>query len=364
MKILHVVSVISHDGSSGGPVRVALGQFEALRRDGLDVTLVGTARTVPLQPQEGQRIFRGFSLPGLGTAGVVSPGLLIWYVMNFWRFDRIHVHLSRDLVTLPIAVLALLRRSLIVQTHGMIDPSDKWLAAIVDRLATRSVLKRARAIVLLTRHEELDLRAVSADLARTVVVPNSVDLPKFPPVTAGSTREVTFLARLHRRKRPDLFVKMALALLDRGFDADFRLVGPDEGAIAAPMALVATRGPHAQRISWEGAIPATEVFERLANSYLYVLPAEHEPFGLTVIEALAVGTPVVLAADAAISDEILEADCGAIFDGSLENLCAVVASYLDDTDLRDRQSANAKLLAKRHYSSERLGDRLLKVYEL
>lgn len=364
MRVLHVVSVLSDDGSSGGPARVAVAQASALIASGGEAVVIGSSRAPNTHHWPPELTFKAFKLPGLGTAGVLSPRMFAWFVLNFRRFDRVHVHLSRDLVTLPIALFALTAGrpgSLILQTHGMIDRSDRRLAAVVDGLATRRVLRRASRIALLTSHELSDLQEVAPRLAPTVVVPNSVDIPTIPITAPRKRPEIVFLARMHKRKRPDLFVDMAVSLLERNFVADFALVGPDEGAIAEPMEMVARRHWN-DRVVWEGPIDAQEVYGRLAGAFLYVLPAEREPFGLTIIEALAVGIPVVVARDAAIAGEIVAAGCGSTFDGSLENLCEVVSMYLSHPELRAEHSRQARRFVVENYSNEALPHHLGALY--
>lgn len=60
------------------------------------------------------------------VSGITSAALLNTARRMMRGADLVHVHLMRDLVTLPAALLALATRTpLVVQTHGMIDPTEK-----------------------------------------------------------------------------------------------------------------------------------------------------------------------------------------------------------------------------------------------
>ena len=363
MNVLHVVSVYSDDGSSGGPVRVASAQVDHLRADGVNATLVGSSPHARSTNRGSTRQFRGVLIPGLGPAGAFSFPLLWWVIRNIRYFDVVHVHLSRDLVTLPVALVTLVARvSLVVQPHGMIDLSTRWMARIIDLTCLRRILRKADAIVALTSTEEADLREVEDSLGTVVILPNSMRLPGGVEGAARLPREVLFLARLHERKRPEMFTQMALKLIAEG-DAEtlFVLVGPDEGAICAPMASVEESGL-SDRITWEGPIRSDRVLDRLRGAYVYVLPAKKEPFGLTIIEALAVGTPAVVTDDAALAEEIVAADCGSTFDGTVDDLARVIRRYLDDPELRERQSKTASLFVQQKYSDAGLSSRLSEIY--
>lgn len=365
INVLHILSVYSSDGSSGGPVRVALSQIAALRDTGVQSTLIGLA-TKPeraiAKGSPGVRLFAGLHIPLVGPAGAMSPSLLWWLLWNHRKFDLVHVHLSRDLVTLPAALIVLgTDMPFVTQTHGMIDGSTRRLARVIDQIATIRILRRANRVLALSGQEVADLQEVAGSLQNASVMPNTTNVPEHVTRPRHDRPEVLFLARMHARKRPELFVQMAVALLSRGYDVDFRLVGPDEGATLGAMKIAAQAG-FGDRIIWEGSIPANLVSDRMAAADIYVLPAEKEPFGLTVIEALAVGTPVVLTDDAAIARDIDQDECGIVFDGTSEALATAVARYLDDPDLWARHSANARQAAAARYSSGRTGPELLTQY--
>lgn len=131
-----------------------------------------------------------------------------------------------------------------VQTHGMIDSSDKLLAAPLDALITRPALHRAASVFYLTERERADLISVAGPEMKLSKLINGV--PLLPAKVPSEKLEVLFLARLHPRKRPDLFVEMAEIVVAEHDSVNFAIVGPDAGAGDA----VASRtGP---RIRWEG----------------------------------------------------------------------------------------------------------------
>lgn len=167
MKVLHVVTLHSTGNAFGGPVRVALNLAGGLRDRGDDVTLVALADGFdgPLPTDvEGvpARLHQARRLLPVGFSGISSPGLLAGAGRLVRDADVVHVHLARDLVTLPVALAALrARRPLVLQTHGMVDPSDRLLAKVLDAVAVRRLLRRADAVLHLTRHERTDLDAVA-----------------------------------------------------------------------------------------------------------------------------------------------------------------------------------------------------------
>lgn len=135
-----------------------------------------------------------------------------------------------------MALLALASRTpLVVQTHGMIDPTEKKVAQLTDLLGVRKVLREADAVLHLTEMERVDVNDVAAPvpLTRTVRLVNGVRPQKRKPARdPGRPPTVLFLARIQERKRPEDFVSAMPHVLARHPDARFVLAGPDTGALA------------------------------------------------------------------------------------------------------------------------------------
>ncbi|WP_415976043.1 glycosyltransferase [Rhodococcus sp. 077-4] len=348
MRILQVVTLISTDGAYGGPTRVALNQSAALAGMGHEVTVLA-AGIGPVPAVEGFDIelFRPRTLiPRSGFAGLSAPGMLRWIINNRNRFDVVHVHLARDLVTLPAARLCrLLGIASVVQTHGMIDPSDKLLAAPLDALVTRSVLRSAAAVCYLTERERSDLIDVAGPTLRLSKVINGV--PALPEKAPNTTLEVLFLARLAPRKRADLFVDMAEILVLEDHSTTFALVGPDGGTAAGIAQRVRAR------IRWEGPCAPDETAERMSAAAIYVLPAVDEPYPMSVLEAMAVGLPVVVTDSCGLAPDILRIGCGFVVPaGELQPLVDAVRSLLLDVDARTEMGRRGRTAAREEFGTD------------
>jgi glycosyltransferase involved in cell wall biosynthesis len=342
MRILQVVSLLSPDGAFGGPARVALNQSAELIRQGHDVTLAAGTRGYPSPPVESDGVpLRLFPvrtlLPFLGFSGMTAPGLYRWVRAHLDDFDVVHIHLGRDLMVLPVAALA--RRhgaAYVVQTHGMVIPSRHPLAGPLDALWTRRILIDAAAVFCLNDQELHQVGDVGGPDVHAVLLPNGV--PGYHLTRQrGDTPEVLFLARLHARKRPVLFVEMAHRLLAEGLRARFTLVGPDEGE--GPPVMAAIGGE--SRIRWEG-------------------PVDPDQYPMAVLEAMSVGVPVVVAADCGLAPVIRDTRSGKVADDSVEKFAAAVRAVLHDADAYGQRASET---ARRNFAMDRVARRLLAVYQ-
>lgn len=358
MRILHVVTLISEDGAYGGPARVALNQANALADLGHEVTVAASGNGPP--PTAGAvdiRLFRPRTvIPRSGFAGLAAPGMLRWLVEHATTFDVVHVHLARDLVTLPAAGLCRLRGvPTVVQTHGMIDASDKLLARPLDAVATRAALRRSAAVFYLTDRERADLVEVAGAGMNLVNVINGV--PVLPEKMPNTGPEVLFLARLHPRKRPDLFVDMADILVREIASVSFAMVGPDAGMADA---IAQRTGP---RIRWEGPCAPEKTAERMRSATIYVLPSVDEPYPMSVLEAMAVGLPVVVTDSCGLASDITRIGCGIVIPGGeLQPLVDAVRSLLSDANLRAEMGRRGRVAARTEFGTDTVAQMLEERY--
>jgi len=366
LRLAHVVTLVTPTGAYGGPVRVATNQVTELRRRGHDATLWGGCAGFTSRPSTFDGVPAALDravVPGGGFAGTFAPGLL-WRIWRHRRqVDCLHFHLARDLVTTPAAVLArVLRIPYVAQTHGMIIPKQGMVARIFDAIFTRPALRGARVVFHLNEMERQQLLAVSPGLP-VQLLPNGVPVPDGGVARRPVRRPVEFLylARLHPQKRPLVFVAAAARLLEEGLDARFALVGPDGGEEGAVRAAIACTG-HEGRIRVEGALAPEHTTARMASADVHVLPSLIEAYPMSVLEALALGVPVILTESCGLAPAVREGNAGLVVDGSAADMMVAMRRLAEDPVLRETLGANAARLASRSFSLAAVVDRLCAVY--
>lgn len=363
MRILHVVTLHSADNAFGGPVRVALNLATALKAQGNSVTFLAGSRGLPhTDAVEGVpcQIFPVRRIhPKLGFSGMFSLKLWVWAWRNVRDFDVIHLHLARDLITLPVGLIAILRQvPFVIQGHGMLVPSRKFLARLLDGLATRRLLIRADHIFYLTPIEESELAEVSRNQhAKMSFLPNGV--PQSQATNAHKPKYISFISRLQERKRPDLFVEMASILGTQDTGYEFRIAGPDEGQLTRTLQAIRDTAL-STRIDYLGALGHDSVLELLEETKVLVLPSVNEPWGMIVLEALSKSVPVVVTESCGLAPYILGSGAGmVVVDGSPTALAASVRHILDEYS---SFSANASKLAEDSFSMMKITQTLVQIY--
>ncbi|MGW2666662.1 glycosyltransferase [Streptomyces sp. NPDC001272] len=367
MKILHAVTLHSPSHAFGGPVRVALNLAKGQRERGHEARLVALGEGFDPWPTSVEgvpaKLFPARRLLPLGFSGMTSPALLASASRLVREADVVHVHLARDLVTLPLALAALRAGTpLVLQTHGMVDPSERLLAKVLDAVAVRRLLRGADAVLHLTPHERggLDAVAGAPPLARAVRLVNGTPSQEPRPALSGPPR-ILYSARLQARKRPVDFVDAAAAVLAVHPDAQFVVAGPDEGELPAVRARITALGLD-DRFTVPGPLSSPEVLTELRRAHVYVLPSVDEPFPMSVLEALAVGVPPVVTHSNGLARDIASAGAGRAVDPGPEGVAEAVLDLLDPAE-NTRASLAARELAAKSFSMETVLNTLLGVYE-
>lgn len=365
MRVLHAVTLHSPSHAFGGPVRVALNLANGLRARGHEARLLALGEGFDVWPTEVEgvpaRLFPARRLLPLGFSGMTSPALLASAGRLVRDADLVHVHLARDLVTLPVALAALRAgKPLVLQTHGMVDPSGKLLAKVLDAVAVRRLLRGAGAVLHLTPHEREGLDAVVGHpLANAVRLINGTPARQARPALSGPPR-ILYSARLQARKRPVDFVDAAPAVLAAHPDAHFVVAGPDEGELPAVRARITALGL-TDRFTVPGPLSSAEVLAELHRAHVYVLPSVDEPFPMSVLEALSVGVPTVVTHSNGLARDIATAAAGHAVDPGPAGVSSAVLSLLDPPANRAASTA-ARELAAKSFSMDAVLDELLTVY--
>lgn len=367
MRIVQVATLLTPDGAYGGPVRVAVNQTRALLAAGHEVELAvsanGFGKSLPTDfDGVPVRLFHARTIPKTGFSGTVAPGLQKWLRSTIDAADVVHIHMGRDMVSLPSALLARRRKvPYVLQTHGMITPSVHPLAGILDRRWTVPALVSAKKVLFLTPQERFDLNAVAPVSLSLESLPNGVPEVHSLPRKTIPGREVLFLARLHERKRPLMFVEMAEKLHAQFPDVRFVIAGPDGGQGRDVEKAIAASGI-SHVLSWEGAIAPHRTAERIRACDVYVLPSINEPFPMSVLEAISLGKPVVVTDTCGLAAAISEGSAGLVVDQSLDSLVQSVTQLLTNHLLRNNLGNNARALAQGVFGMKRIVERLEKIY--
>lgn len=357
-----MLSIYVGDGSYGGPASVAVSQTSGLREVGVDATLIAGRGFRDIWPK-GLQIegFRAIPiLPKSGWAGLASPGMIWWLLRRVRNYDVVHIHFSRDVTTVIAAfVCVILRRPLVIQPHGMIVRKNGVIVRLFDRIFIRPVLRRSRIVLFLTQDERNNLDLVAGSQLNSRALGNGISPLPYVDEPVGVAKSVLYVSRLHSRKRPELFIDMAGILVSRGLTVRFSMIGPDEGMGA----IVKSAAAKMDTLEWLGAKPPDDISGFMQQSHVYVLTAIDEPFGMTVLEAMSAGRPVVIPESCGLSAAVRENRAGFVVGETSIEFADAVSRLLTDDTLRIEMGSNALRTARNFFNSGSVVEQLGSIYD-
>ncbi len=166
---------------------------------------------------------------------------------------------------------------------------------------------------------------------------------------------VAYISRVSSRKNPGALVDAARHL---GPDAGMRVVFVGDGDLES----LRERADGLDRVHVLGFRPDPETYHAAADAF--VLPSSNEAFGLAAVEAMAAGTPVVLADRGGFREMIEDGKTGLFFrvDSAAEGIARALTRLRDDPDLRERLVPAAKAVAVDTFSAVVMVRRTLEFY--
>ena len=207
-------------------------------------------------------------------------------------------------------------------------------------------IARRASVVAISRSQ----RASAPMLPITRVVPHGLDLRQYAP-GAGAGGYLLFLARMSPDKGPHRAIRIARAA-GRRLVIVSKMREPEEFAFFASE-VEPLLGPD---VEFVGEVDSAERVRLLQEATALLNPIQWpEPFGLTMIEALACGTPVLALRHGAAPEIVTDGRTG-----FLRSDADDLVECVDRLDLIDRSDCRAEAL--RRFSMRRMVDDYLDVY--
>lgn len=294
-------------------------------------------RTIPLR--------RTFKLGAL-LANVVFFFAVLWQrLVRGERFDLVRIG---DLYHFgPGALLAarLCRRPTVGMIHH-VDEDHRRENAVVGWTA-----RRLDGITVPSRATALEVeRMFGVDPRRLHVIVEGASVAALPADEQaaakkkwglGGKQAIGFLGRLDERKNVSLLIE-AFARIAPAHPQAVLLLGGD-GPQRAALAAQAQRLGVTARVVFAGRIAAHDKARFYRALDLFAFPSKKEGFGLAVVDAMAVGVPVIVSDRGSLPEVVENERTGRVVPiDEPQPLADAIAQLLGDADLRRRWGAAAK----------------------
>jgi len=372
--VLHVVpSVAARDG---GPSAAVAGMCRALDEQGVPTLVVttdadGAGRLdVPINETTTFAGMRVRFFPCQFSERLKYSGPLgAWVRAHVTEFAAVHVHAVFSHAS--IAAGRASRRAgmpYVVRPLGSIDPWSlshhpgrkralMWLGA-------RALLSGASRMHYTADEEQRRAEGALPWLPPGVVIPLGIDEALFADTSMNDSRwqgPAVVLARLDPKKGIDLAIRAFHQLAGRVPDRRLVIAGDGDVSYVRELRALASDGPGADRIDFCGWVEGADRARVLGRASVFVLPSAQENFGLSIVEAMAMGTPVLVTRTVDLAARIAEERAGWVVNRSVESVADALSECLSNPSECRVRGARARRLAE-NYRWRHVGAQLKMLY--
>lgn len=223
--------------------------------------------------------------------------------------DVIHTH---DWLTTEAGIYAkkISGKPHVMHVHATeFDRSGESPNQAVYDLERRGMEHADRVIAVSQRTKEMLIKEYGIadwkiDVVHNAVQPNFSTYHKSHHINS-SDKIVLFLGRMTMQKGPDYFLQMAKKVLNHMKGVKFVMAG--DGDMMEQVINMAIGLGIEKNVLFSGFLKGDEISRAYGEADLYVMPSVSEPFGLTPLEAIRQGTPVLISKQSGISEVIRNA---------------------------------------------------------
>jgi glycosyltransferase involved in cell wall biosynthesis len=339
----------------------------AVARLGIDTTpIVGTAGSLRLHPVHTSRAAAEIGLAAIQVRRAAQ------------RHDVDVIHANSIRAGIVVALARAARPATIVHIRDCLPPGA------ITSATMRMIASTATTVVANSRYTAQAM-AAAAPGARPEVVYNPVDLERFNPtridrawarrrlsMASESRLLIGVVGQLSPWKGHDTAIEALKRLSDWGIDAHLLLVGSakfvaratrfDNDAYDRQLHELVARAGLERRVSWLGE--REDVPELVRALDVLLLPSWEEPFGRSLIEAMAMGVPVVATNVGGPAEIIREGSEGCLVAPDDPDAWArTIRRLAENPRLRQEIGSAGRRRVEQAYTPDRHATAMLDVYE-
>jgi len=283
---------------------------EGLVKEGFEMEILTTDPSKRLPKEEAINSVRvkRFKSWAPNEAYYFSKELKKYLMKNSDNYKIVHAHSYHAFPAL-YAAQAKGRNKLVFTPHyhGSGHTSFRSSLHILYKFFGKKIFEKADKIVCVSNSEKsLVMKSFKVYEEKVVVIPNGVNLEEFRGLKkrSKSGRTILHVGWLEKYKGVQYLIK-ALPRLNN--DIILEVVG--KGPCKESLVKLSRKMGVGNRVKFYQDLPRRELLQKYVDADLFVLLSKHEAYGISVAEALASGTPCIVANTSALREWIDNDNC-------------------------------------------------------
>ena len=374
----------------GGPIISVHSLNKALVKKGVNVSVYTTNVGLKGRMQANQEVnidgvkityfdfLRPFEFVGR-TGWQISLTMTKALKENLKKFDVTHIHAVWNYSTGVTAhYCRKVGKPYIITPRGTIYPytlgNRAWKKLPYFKLIAKRDLQSASAIHYTTEDELEKCHSFLGFQNKAVVVPNGVDLAEFNDLPSremlkdrypelSNKKIILFLGRINWKKGLDILVQSFGMLKREKNDLHLLIVGNDENCYESKVRKWIKEEGLIDNVTFTGLLTGHEKLEAYAGSDVFVLPSYSENFGMSVIEAMACGLPVIISDQVGLYKEVEKAKAGVVISTDATHLAESITSLLNNAGMQEELRKNGGMLVKEKFTWDKISEQMIKTYK-
>jgi glycosyltransferase involved in cell wall biosynthesis len=297
---------------------------------------------------------------------------LAWeLVFRRHEYDIVHVFQTHLSAYVAVVIAKRLGKKVVTTNHcaGKYGDMAVWSSIPGGMRLLRTVCANVDATTGVSRDVITELHEAGFDPECTWYLPNGVPIPSAIPSDQAALRDTlglrsrafisVFVGRLAAQKATDLLVDAWEAVLRKHPSSQLVFVG--DGQQRAMLEARTMQAGLAGFVVFTGQVDNVDDYLRAAD--IFVLPSTTEGMSIALLEAMAVGLPVVASRVSGTVDVIKHGENGLLFEpGNRAGLTDCIISLIESPNRQTKLGSQARKTVEQHFNLDRTADRYVTLY--
>lgn len=385
MKILQLTTAYLPSVTYGGSIWSVHYLNKALLKEGIEVFVITT--TGGLKQEDKKINSQWHDVEGVQVKYFpyyfydnfkFSPQLLFALISEAKKTDLVHINSIWDFNMLAgCFVSKLFKKPYIVSSRGSLHQnafnlSNKFIKTFYYHIFLKPLIKNAGAIHFTTSEEMNNVASFVEPPSKKIVIPSGIDLNEFQNLpdkgefkkkyNLVDKRYILFLGRIHKQKGISFLLEAFKQVQNIMSDVYLVIAGFDQKGHIKEIQKWINENGLSNKVIFTGLLTGKEKLSAYVDADVFVLSSYFESFGMTILEAMGCGVPVIISDKVGIKDDVLKYDAGIVTPLDSSHIAKAMESILNDQALAIRLSQNGRKLLEEKYDIRIVVKQMISAY--